>query len=375
MEPQTHNNFVALIVGVTGLTGVSLAETLICPECLGGPWKVYGAARRPLPPWFPPSLLHHFITLDVLNTEDARAKLSPIAHEITHVFWVTFQIRDDEETNVAMNRAMLTNVLVVLRSAPSSRLSHVSIQTGTKHYTGPINDPVRSLQLAPHDPPFHESMPRLPYPNFYYTLEDLVASYVPSLTYSVHRASIIIGASTRGTYNALLMLAAYAAVCRHEGLPFRYPGNRYTWEHFCDMTDARVLAEQHVWAAVTGKPKNEAFNCTNGDFFTWKKMWKVLSEEFKVDFVEYKEEDEFDIVEMMNKKGPVWEEIVEKHGLYKTKLEEIACYPPFKAVSNFKFQHVSSMNKSKEYGFFGFADSFKSVRFWVARLRHMKIIP
>ncbi|KAK4265858.1 hypothetical protein QN277_026853 [Acacia crassicarpa] len=225
MEPQTHdnNNFVALIVGVTGLTGVSLAETLICPQCLGGPWKVYGAARRPLPPWFPPSLLHHFITLDALDNEDARAKLSPIAHEITHVFWVTFQIRDDEETNVAMNGAMLTNVLNVLRSATSARLSHVSIQTGTKHYMGPINDPVRSLQLASHDPPFHETMPRLPYPNFYYALEDLVAAYAPSLTYSVHRASIIIGASTRGTHNALLMLAAYAAICRHEGLPFRYP--------------------------------------------------------------------------------------------------------------------------------------------------------
>ncbi|KAK4265855.1 hypothetical protein QN277_026851 [Acacia crassicarpa] len=104
-------------------------------------------------------------------------------------------------------------------------------------------------------------------------------------------------------------------------------------------------------------------------------MWKVLSEEFKVEFVEYKEEDEFDIVEMMSKKGPVWEEIVEKHGLYKTKLEEIARYLPCRLVSNFEFQHVSSMNKSKEYGFFGFADSFKSVRFWVARLRHMKIIP
>ncbi|KAI9123242.1 hypothetical protein K1719_006131 [Acacia pycnantha] len=333
MELSAHNNFVALIVGVTGLTGLSLAETLSRPDCLGGPWKVYGAARRPLPPWFPPSLLQHFITLDALDTEDARAKLSPIAHEITHVFWVTFQIRDDEETNVAMNGAMLTNVLNVLRCSSSARLSHVSIQTGTKHYMGPINDPVRSLQLASHDPPFHESMPRLPYPNFYYALEDLVASYAPSLTYSVHRSSIIIGASTRSTHNALLLLAAYAEVCRQEGLPFRYPGTRYTWEHFCDMTDAGVLAEQHVWAAVTAKAKNEAFNCTNGDFFTWKKMWKVLSEEFKVEFAEYKDEDEFDIAEMMSNKGPVWEEIVKKHGLYKTKL------------------------------------------FWIARLRHMKIIP
>lgn len=141
---------------------------------------------------------------------------------------------------------MLGNVLNVLRSSPSSRLSHVTVQTGTKHYMGPIYDPVHSHHLDSHNPPFNEYMPRLPYPNFYYALEDLVASYGPSLTYSVHRASIIIGASTRSAHNALVLLAAYAAVCCHEGLPFRYPGNRYTWEHFCDMTDAAVLAEQHV---------------------------------------------------------------------------------------------------------------------------------
>ncbi|KAK4265854.1 hypothetical protein QN277_026850 [Acacia crassicarpa] len=226
MELSAHNNFVALIVGVTGLTGVSLAETMIRPDCLGGPWKVYGAARRPLPPWFPPTLLHHFISFDVMDPADTHAKLSPISHEITHVFWVPRQLRDDEQTNETINGTMLTNVLNVLRSSPSSQLSHVSIQTGTKHYMGPIYDPIRSHQLASHDPPFHESMPRLPYPNFYYALEDLVASYTPSLTYSIHRASIIIGASTRGTHNLLLILAAYAAVCRHEGLPFRYPGNR-----------------------------------------------------------------------------------------------------------------------------------------------------
>lgn len=88
MELSAHNNFATLIVGVTGLTGVSLAETLSRPDCLGGPWKVYGPARRPLPTWFPPSVLHHFITFDALDIEDTRLKLSPVANEITHVFWV-----------------------------------------------------------------------------------------------------------------------------------------------------------------------------------------------------------------------------------------------------------------------------------------------
>lgn len=96
----------------------------------------------------------------------------------------------------------------------------------------------------------------------------------------------------------------------------------------------------------------------------------MLSEAFKVEFAEYKEEEEFDMVEMARKKGGVW-----IPGLYKTKLEEISSYLLFRVASNFKFQHVSSMNKRKECGFLGFADSFKSVRMWVARLSRMNIIP
>jgi len=54
------------------------------------------------------------------------------------------------------------------------------------------------------------------------------------------------------------------------------------------MSDARVLAEQQKWAAVTDGAKNQAFNCTNGDVFTWKSSWKVLFEVFDVGFVAMK---------------------------------------------------------------------------------------
>ncbi|XLR08844.1 hypothetical protein S83_036782 [Arachis hypogaea] len=376
MEKQNHQpSVVALVVGVTGMAGLSLAQALKHPDCLGGPWKVYGAARSQ-PTWFPPSTVDHFIAFDAVDSASTHSNLSPIAHEVTHLFWVTVQFPGDEEANVAVNTTMLHNVLTTLKSSPSSRLSHVTLQTGTKHYMGPIQDPTRSNQLVGHEPPFHEDMPRLPYPNFYYALEDLLASHAPSLTYSVHRSSIIIGASSRSGHNALVMVGAYAAVCGHLGVPFRYPGNRYTWEHFCDMTDARVLAQQHVWAAVTEKAKNEAFNCMNGDLFTWKSMWKFYSEVYDVEFKPFDESDEeFDVVDFMRDKGKVWDEIVEKHELQKTKLEEIAQFNSMKPVLHFNFQHVSSINKSREYGFFGFADSFKSVKFWVAKLREMKIIP
>ncbi|XP_022761259.1 3-oxo-Delta(4,5)-steroid 5-beta-reductase-like [Durio zibethinus] len=376
MEKEvSHQPFVALIVGVTGMAGLSLAEALKTPKALGAPWKVYGSALRPKPSWFPPSLLDGYIAFDATDADDTNNKLAPILNEVSHVFWVAIQVRENEEANVTVNATMLANVLNVLKSGPSSRLSHITLQTGTQHYMGPIHNPRNKAHLKPHEPPFLEDMPRLPYPNFYYALEDLVASYAPSLTYSVHRSSIIIGASSRSVYNALLTLAAYASICRYEGLPFRYPGNQYTWEHFCDMTDARVLAEQHIWAAVTGHAKNEAFNCTNGDVFTWKSLWKLLCDIFDVEFVPFDASENFDFVGMMEEKGKAWDKIVENHGLYKTKLEEITCPAALNNVLRFGFQHVCSMNKSREFGFFGYANTLKSIPMWVERLRDMKIIP
>lgn len=361
------------------MAGLSLAEALKKPGAPGGPWKVYGVARRSRPAWFPASgFLDGYISLDATDVQDTREKLSPISGEISHLFWVALQALDSEERKTSINSAMLANVLHVLVTGSSpgaSRLSHVALQTGTQHYMGPIHDGALSSCLVPHDPPFREDSPRLPYPNFYYAQEDILASHAPSITYSVHRPSIIIGASSRSVYNSLLTIAVYAEICRHTRLPFRFPGTEYTWNHFFDFSDARLLAEQQIWAASTSRAKNQAFNCTNGDVFTWKRMWKVLAECLKVDFVSFEESGEFDVVGLMEDKGKVWDEIVEKHGLHKTKLEEITCFAALSTVLHFKFQHVSSMTKSRELGFFGFVDSAKGIPFWLDRLRSMRIIP
>ncbi|KAH9727644.1 3-oxo-Delta(4,5)-steroid 5-beta-reductase [Citrus sinensis] len=377
-NPKHPSSSVALIIGVTGMAGLSLAEALKNnPTIPGGPWKVYGTARRPPPSWFPSSHVDHYITFDALDSTDTTQKLSSISQEVTHLFWVMFQRLKSEEINISNNSTMFKNVMsvVVDSNKGRSRLRHVTLLMGTKHYMGPVFDPSLVGQLIGHDPPFKEDSVRLPFPNFYYAVEDIAASYSPAVTYSVHRSSIIIGASSRSLNNSLLTLAVYATICRHQGLPFRYLGNKYTWEHFCDMSDSRVLAEQQIWAATTDRAKNQAFNCTNGDVFTWKSLWKLLSEIFDVEFVPFDEKEKFDVVEMMEEKGEIWDEIVEKHGLYKTKMEEITCFEALNTVLHLQFQHVSSMNKSREFGFFGFVDTMKSIRTWVKKLREMKIIP
>ncbi|XP_017980028.1 PREDICTED: 3-oxo-Delta(4,5)-steroid 5-beta-reductase [Theobroma cacao] len=370
------NPSVALVVGVTGMAGLSLSEALKKPTALGGPWKVYGTARRSKPSWFPSTFVDHYLSFDASNLDDTIKNLSPISNEVTHVFWVAIQVRENEEANVSINSAMLKNVLDVLKSGTSPRLCRVTLQTGTKQYMGPIFDTSLGIQLLPHDPPFQEDMPRLPYPNFYYALEDLLASYTPSFSYSVLRSSIIIGASSRSVYNSLLCLAVYANICKNQGLPFRFPGNRYTWEHFCDASDAGVLAEQHIWAAVSEKAKNQAFNCTNGDVFTWKSFWKELSKVFNVQFVQFDGKEKFDVVEIMKKNASVWDQIVEDNGLFRTKIEDmITSFDALKTVLNFEFQHFSSMTKSRDFGFFGYADTLRSIEMWVRRSQEMKIIP
>ncbi|KAK9061674.1 hypothetical protein SSX86_018857 [Deinandra increscens subsp. villosa] len=378
MEQANPRHPVALIVGVTGMAGVALTEALNNPTALGGPWTVYGVSRRPIPAWFPSSLLDRHVILDALNKKQTRTILAPLSSQITHVFWVALQVNESEEVNISLNSAMLTNVLDVLTGSADSKLCHVTLQTGTKQYMGPIFDPILSTQIIPHDPPFIEDYPRLPFPNFYYALEDILASKY-SLTYSAHRASIIIGASTRSYFNLVLNLAVYALVyalvCKRENYPFRYIGNKYTWEHFWDMSDARVLAEQQIWASVTDKAKNGAFNCTNGDVVTWKMIWKVLCDVFGVEFVEFDENEKFDVAEFMKDKGEVWERIVEENGLYETKMEEITCFGALEMVLKLEIQHVCSMNKSREFGFHGYANTLKSIPEWVHKMRQMKILP
>ncbi|XP_076913418.1 (S)-8-oxocitronellyl enol synthase CYC2-like [Bidens hawaiensis] len=371
-KPGQH---VALVVGVTGMAGVALTEALKKPTALGGPWTVYGVSQRPPPEWFPTALLDNHIMLDTLNQNQTHQILSPLSSQITHVFWVAIQVNESEEVNVSLNSSMLSNVLGALTSSPNSKLTHVTLQTGTKQYMGPIFDPTLSAQLAPRDAPFIEDYPRLPFPNFYYALEDILDSYSKSFTYSVHRASIIVGASTTSIYNSLLTLSIYALICKHENYPFRYFGNKYSWEHFWDVSDARLLAEQQIWASVTDKAKNEAFNCTNGDMFTWKMVWRVLCDVFDVEFVPFYEKEKFDLVEFMKDKGEVWDKIVEENGLYKTKMTEVTCVGAIEQVLRLEIQHVCSMNKSREFGFHGYANTLKSIPYWVEKLRQMKILP
>lgn len=135
-----------------------------------------------------------------------------------------------------------------------------------------VHDPAHSAHANPHDPPLREDLPWLPYRNFYCALEDLVASYTLAISYSIHRSSIKIGTSSRSMYNFSTYFRCLSCNMSTQGVTVYVSDTWYMWEHFWNMSNARGLAEQHIWAAVTAHEKNQTFNCTNENVFVWKCM-------------------------------------------------------------------------------------------------------
>ncbi|XP_021800611.1 3-oxo-Delta(4,5)-steroid 5-beta-reductase-like isoform X2 [Prunus avium] len=360
---------VGLVIGVTGLVGNSLAEILPLHDTPGGPWKVYGVAPRPRPDW---SVDHpvEYIQCDISDPIDAQTKLSQLT-DVTDIFYVTWTSRSTEADNCEANGALLRNVLSsVIPNAPNLR--HVCLQTGTKHYDGPFE---AYGKVAPHDTPSTEDLPRLNVPLFYYNLEDVLFEEVEKkegLTWSVHRPGLIFGFSPYSMLSIVSMLCAYAAICKQEGLALRFPGSKAGWDSYSEASDADLIAEQQIWAAVDPYAKNEAFNINNGDVFKWKQLWKVLAEEFEIE--EYGFDEGFSLVEMMRDKGGVWEEIVGENQLRHTKLEELGLWEVVEVVLGGGAE-LSSMNKNKEHGFCGFRNSRNSLVYWIDKMKAHKIVP
>ncbi|KAJ4882047.1 hypothetical protein Rs2_39102 [Raphanus sativus] len=82
-------------------------------------------------------------------------------------------------------------------------------------------------------------------------------------TWSVDRPNTIFGFSLYNLMNIVGTLGPYAAICKHEGSNLVFPGARRCWEGFT-ASEADLIAEKQIWAAVYPYAKNEAFNSSKG---------------------------------------------------------------------------------------------------------------
>jgi len=257
----------ALIVGSTGIAGGNLATHLIDR----GWSEVYGLARTPrnMPGLTP-------VSADLQDAAALRQALAGIAP--AHVFICTWLRQETEAENVRVNGAMVKNLFDALEN---QALMHAALVTGTKHYLGPFE----AYGQTNAETPFREDNPRLPGLNFYYTQEDLLfeAAARGGFGWSVHRSHTMIGYARGNAMNMGVTLAVYASLCREQAKPFVFPGSHEQWNALTDVTDARLLAQQLEWAALTPAAHGHAFNTANGDLFRWRWLWPQLAAYFGVE--------------------------------------------------------------------------------------------
>jgi hypothetical protein len=202
-------------------------------------------ARRPRPAW---NANHpvEYIQCDVSDSHDTQDKLSQL-NDVTDIFYVTWTNRPTEVENCEANGAMFRNVLRALIPPNTPTLRHICLQTGTKHYA--------LGNIMTHSPPFTEDLPRLSVPNFYYTQEDILfeeAKNKDGLTWSIHRPNLIFGFSPYSLMNMVGTLCVYATICKHEGLPLKFPRTKANWEYYSAASDADLIAEQQIYMGGGG---------------------------------------------------------------------------------------------------------------------------
>lgn len=353
------NKRVALIVGSTGIVGGNLATLLIERG-----WTVHGIARKPgsIKSVIP-------VTADLLKLSRLVTALKDVAP--THVFFSTWLRQPTEAQNIAVNGEMIENLFAALRG--KSSLQHAALVTGTKHYLGPFEAYGQNAS----ETPFRENAPRLPVPNFYYTQEDVLLREAAAhgFAWTVHRPHTIVGYARGNAMNMGQTLAVYASLCRESREPFIFPGSREQWNFLTDVTDARILAQQLLWAATTPTAQRQAYNITNGDFFRWRWLWPQIASYFGLEWQGPPENGSLPLEPRMADAAKRWKTLAAKHGLAESDVNQLVSWWHADGDLGRSIECVNDMTESRVRGFCAFQPTPASFFDLFDRLRAERLIP
>ena len=283
----------ALVLGVTGVTGTPFAEQL-----LAAGWTVFGVSRRPpdLKAGTPLARFRH-LPIDLQHDAAVEAALRS-APGITHVFHCA---------NAGSGEArlqMMRNLLDALeRSAPAFR--NISLLQGMKYY---------GCHLGPFRTPAREDDPRPVDNAFYNDEEDLIRRRQAgrSWNWTALRPHSVCGYAAGNPINLAVALAIYGSLKRELGESFSFPATAACFRSLFQVMDAEMLARAAIHVATTPACANTVFNVSNGDIFRWQNIWPNLADYFGL-----AAEGPADtlLADFFARHGETWERLVRKNEL------------------------------------------------------------
>jgi len=254
-----------LIAGASGLVGFAALKHFAADPGT----DVIALSRRP-----PPEVLAaRHLPLDLTDAaacEDAAGALRDVTHlvyaALVELPGLVEGWRHDRQ--IATNDRMLRNLLGPLMRAAAG-LRHVTLLQGTKAY----GVHVRALAV-----PAREGRSEMrEQANFYWKQEDFLraARAGRDWTFTILRPVLVVGEAIGGAMNVIPALGVHAAVMRERGPILPYPGGA---ERVSQAVDADLLARAIAWAGEAPIARDETFNVSNGDVFTWPNIWPAIAD-------------------------------------------------------------------------------------------------
>lgn len=279
------------------------------------------------------------IPVDLLDFDQTLERLSG-ATGTTHVVYAAYQELPTRAQLIAPNLTMLRNVVKAVEHV-STDLRHVTLMQGGKAY---------GCHLGPFQTPGREDDARHMPPNFYYDQEDflIACSADKQWSWTALRPEAVCGLAVGNPMNLLTVIAVYASICRALRLPLTFPGSAASYNALYQVTDARILAKATDWAGETDAARSQIYNITNGDYFRWSRLWPSFAKFFRLPSGGTLP---FDLQEMMADKGPVWDDLVKRHGLRGYRYDEVASWGFGDAVLKTPYDNITSTIKARRDGF------------------------
>jgi hypothetical protein len=171
--------------------------------------------------------------------------------------------------------------------------------------------------------------------------------------------------------NLSMLIAVYAAISKELGLPLRFPGTAECYGRLAQVTNAAQLAAGSEWAAAQATG-GEAYNLTNGDIFRWNRVWERFARYFEMELAPPMA---IPLTTTMADKGPVWQRIVEKHGLISVPYDKVAAWGFGDFIFRCDWDVVTSTTKIRQAGFSNVVDSEEMFPRLFEEFRTRKVIP
>lgn len=254
-----------IVAGATGLVGSAVIRHF------GGVagCEVIALSRRP------PRALHgaRHVPLDLTNAAQC-AEIADQLRGATHLVYAALYEQPSlidgwrDPHQIGVNDAMLRNLMgVLVPAAPGLR--HVALLQGAKAYgvhVRPLQVPAREDRSEMHEQP-----------NFYWAQENFLRELQRGKDwhFSILRPVLIIGDAMGGAMDLIPPLGVYAAVLREQGEPLHFPGGG---PRVGQAVDVDLLARAIAWSGEAAAARNQAFNVTNGDVFTWENVWPAIAD-------------------------------------------------------------------------------------------------